>query len=91
MNHFFAIEGDKVSGKYVVTERINGGIQILFEINNRHQGGLKEARQMIGNYLKNKGHSLNEVFVHQCIKPGRKQNPIQKWTVEEYLFGVPGK
>jgi hypothetical protein len=74
-SYFFTIEGDRVSGKYVVHEWNNGNSQKIFEIKGRHHGGLKEARQMVGQYLKKSGHPLNKVIKHQCIKPGRKNNP----------------
>ncbi|MFB3166585.1 hypothetical protein P5G62_005630 [Neobacillus sp. 179-C4.2 HS] len=90
-NHLFTIEGERVSGNYVVYEWKNGYSQIICEIKGRHHGGLKEARQMIGKYLKKNGHLLNKVIKHQCIKPGRKINPTHEWTVDEYLIGVPLK
>lgn len=89
MGYFFTIEGDKESGKYVVT--VNGNTAPLFVITGMHYGGLKEARQRIGNHLKSKGYLPNSVFEHYCIKPKRKNNPKLKWTVEEYLIGVPLK
>jgi hypothetical protein len=89
MECFFTIIGDKESGNYLVTE--NGKSEPLFVISGMRYGGLKEARKRIGNYLKNNGHSINSVFVHQCIKPNRKNNPKHRWTVEEYLNGVPVK
>lgn len=89
MGSYFTIKGDKESGKYIVHE--SGKPQPIIEITGMHYGGLKEARQRIGNYLKSKGHGLNSVFKHQCIKPVRKNNPFHNWTVEEYLIGVPKK
>lgn len=89
--YFFTIEGDRVSGKYIVVEWCNGKSQKILEINGRHHGGLKEARQMIGEYLKKSEHPLGKVFKHQCIKPGRKNNPSYEWTIDEYLIGVPLK
>ncbi|PAE27926.1 hypothetical protein CHI07_17175 [Paenibacillus sp. 7884-2] len=83
----FTIKGDKDFGRYVVSQ--DG--QELFEITEMHYGGLKEARQRIGSYLQAKGHSLNESFEHACVKPGRKNNPKLRWSVEEYLIGVPIK
>lgn len=83
----FIIKGDKESGKYIVTK--DG--RDLFEITKMHYGGLKEARQRIGKHLQAKGYSLDKEFEHQCIKLGRKNNPKRRWTVEEYLIGVPRK
>jgi hypothetical protein len=90
-NHVFTIEGDRGSGRYVVVEWNNGISHKIFEIKGRHHGGLKEARQMIGEYLKKSGDPLDKVFKHQCIKPGRKNNPSHPWSIEEYLIGVPLK
>ncbi|SMQ78363.1 hypothetical protein SAMN05444673_3387 [Bacillus sp. OV166] len=90
-NHFFTIEGDKESGRYIVIEWQNGNSKNLFEIEGRLKGGLKEARQMIGEYLLKNGHSLDKTIWHQCIKPGRKNNPSHEWTIDEYLMGVPLK
>ena len=90
-NYFFTIEGDKETGSYVVTEWNNGNSKEIFKNNGMHYGGLKEARQVIGQYLRNNGHQINTVFTHQCIKPNREKNPIHEWTVDEYLKGVPHK
>ncbi|MEH7248938.1 hypothetical protein V7114_19385 [Neobacillus niacini] len=89
--HFFTIEGDRVSGKYIVFESHNGHSENIFEVIGRHNGGLKEARQTIGEYLKKSGYPLNKAFKHQCVKPGRKYNPLHEWTIDEYLIGVPLK
>jgi hypothetical protein len=89
MSYFFTIEGDKESGKYVVTE--SGITEPLFVITGVHYGGLKEARQSIGKHLLSKGYSQNSVFEHYCIKPNRRNNPKLKWTVKEYLVVVPLK
>lgn len=87
--HFFTIEGDRLSGKYTVTEYANGNSVKIFESIERHNGGLKEARQMIGEHLKKSGYPMNKVFSHQCIKEGRRNNPVHEWTVNEYLTGIP--
>lgn len=87
MESHFTIKGDKESGNYIVHE--SGKLEPIFEITGMHYGGLKEARQRIGNFLKSKGYGLNSVFEHQCVKPGRKNNPVHSWTVEEYLIGAP--
>lgn len=89
MGSYFIIKGDKESGKYIVLE--SGNPVPIIEITDMHYGGLKEARQWIGNYLKSEGYGLNSVFEHQCVKPGRKNNPVHNWTVEEYLIGVSSK
>ncbi len=89
MGSSFTIIGDKESGNYIVIE--NGKPGPIIEITGVHYGGLKEARQRIGNHLKSNGHDLNRVFEHQCIKPVRKNNPVLNWTVEEYLVGVPSR
>jgi hypothetical protein len=89
--HFFTIEGDRVSGRYIVVEWNNGKSQKILEVAEKHNGGLKEARHTIGKYLRESGYPLNKVFKHQCIKPGRKNNPSHEWTIDEYLIGVPLK
>jgi hypothetical protein len=89
MSSVYTIVGDKDSGKYVVTE--NNNVEPLFEVTNKHYGGLKEARQRIGQHLMSKGYSLTIECEHRCVKQGRKNNPLERWTVEEYLIGVPLK
>ncbi|MEN8698437.1 hypothetical protein [Bacillus infantis] len=91
INYFFTIQGDRISGKYIVVEWKDGKSNKILEINERYYGGLKESRQFIGDYLRKSGHPCTKVFQHQCIKPNRKNNPYHDWTVEEYLIGVPLK
>ncbi|WP_240415017.1 hypothetical protein [Paenibacillus periandrae] len=90
-DRYFKITGTRVTGDYFVKEYINGVPNELFKIVKKYKGGLKEARQRIGEHLKNQGYSMNDVFKHECIVPGRKNNPSHKWTIEEYLIGVPIK
>ncbi|MFD0682388.1 MULTISPECIES: hypothetical protein [unclassified Paenibacillus] len=90
LNYHFKTEGSKETGDYKVYECNNGNCKLIYEINGLiNIGGLKEARQAIGRYLISNGHSVDKVFQHQCIKPGREKNPTHKWTVQNYLIGVP--
>lgn len=83
----FIIEGDSESGNYSVF--VNGSTIPLKEIRGRHRGGLKASRQFIGQYLNELGHGAEEVFSHQCVKPGRDNNPwFHDVTVQEYLDGI---
>jgi hypothetical protein len=88
-NFYFIIEGSKESGSYFVYEVTDLVRRLIFETHCAYRGGLKISRQKIGEYLQTKGFSSNDALYHQCYKPGRKNNPILKWTVSEYLIGVP--
>ncbi|MED3649606.1 hypothetical protein [Heyndrickxia sporothermodurans] len=90
-NYYFSIEkSTRDSGNYIVYEWKNGVSKKIFENFGKPYGGLKEARQKIGEHLQKSGHTLNKVFEHQTIIHDRKNNPSKKgWTVEEYLIGVP--
>jgi hypothetical protein len=89
LNYYFVIEGSKETGSYIVYEVSHLVRKLIFETHGAHRGGLKISRQKIGEYLQTMGLSSNDAFYHQCNKPGRKNNPILKWTVSEYLIGVP--
>jgi hypothetical protein len=87
-DQYFKIVGTRVTGDYFVY--VNGSSDELFKVH-KLKDGLKECRQKIGEYLKSQGYSNNDVFKHECIVPGRKNNPSHKWTVGQYLIGVPEK
>ncbi|GAA4725896.1 hypothetical protein [Brevibacillus fulvus] len=90
MDHYFRIEGCRETGTYFVYEITNGIAKEISEpVVGMRTGGLKKARQTIGQYLLKNGHSLSSSFTHYCIKPGRKKNYVHNWTVEQYLVGVP--
>lgn len=40
-NHFFTIEGDRISGRYIVSEWKDGNFNLISEISGRHYGGFK--------------------------------------------------
>jgi hypothetical protein len=44
------IEGDKEYGSYVVTKWNNGNSKTIYKNNGKYYGGLKDARQAIGEY-----------------------------------------
>ncbi|WP_368505229.1 hypothetical protein AB3N04_06195 [Alkalihalophilus sp. As8PL] len=88
--NYFEICGDRGSGDYQITEYINGEARLLYTVHGMKQGGLKEARQLIGRYLtKNHQPNNNQKYLHITKKPGRVNNPSHQWVIEEYLNGVP--
>ncbi|WFA20649.1 hypothetical protein ERY13_27120 [Paenibacillus mucilaginosus] len=91
IKHDFSIEGAREGGDYVVREWINGIGSEVARIPEAKMGGLKASRQKIGEILKLRGISKSALVTHRCIVPGRGGNPVHKWTVDQYLIGVPEK
>ncbi|WP_433943376.1 hypothetical protein [Paenibacillus sp. SN-8-1] len=84
--------GTRSIGEYIVYEIVNGSRVEINKITDNHKDGLKHARQLIGNYLRNKGVPLDEIVQHQCfVLHERKNDPKHKWPVSQYLIGVPEK
>ncbi|KON66465.1 hypothetical protein AKG34_26345 [Peribacillus butanolivorans] len=89
-SHFSIEKMSRESGDYIVYEWKDGVPEKIFENFGKHYGGLKEARQKIGEHLQKSGYTIDKVFEHQCIIHTRKNNPPEsdEWTVGRYLIGV---
>lgn len=91
-NHYFITNGCRETGNYSITEVIKGKETILHNIYGNRRGGLKEARQWIGQYVMSKyDYSQDTPVVHQCVKPQREEskNPWHDdWKVNDYLKGT---